>query len=213
MRRRDFVRALGGAVFAWPFVARAQQPDEVRRIGVLVNTAADDPENQTNVAAFKEVLQQLGWSEGRNLRIDYRGAGNNAEQMQAFAKELLALQPNVVLTRSTPATAAFLKQTQTIPIVFTVVSDPVGDHFVESLARPGGNATGFTNVESSLTGKWLGLLKEIAPSVKRVAFIFDPKLAAGGGSYYTGLVEASAPSFAVVPTVVPVQVLLRSSTL
>jgi putative ABC transport system substrate-binding protein len=167
------VRVLGGAVFAWPFVARAQQPDEVRRIGVLVNTAADDPENQTNVAAFKEVLKQLGWSEDRNLRIDYRGAGNNAEQMQAFAKELLALQPNVVLTRSTPATAAFLKQTQTIPIVFTVVSDPVGDHFVESLARPGGNATGFTNVESSLTGKWLGLLKEIAPGVRRVAFIYS----------------------------------------
>src|SRR5262245_5207436 len=204
MRRREFVRVLGGAAFAWPLVARAQQPGEVRRIGVLVNTAPDDPESQTSVAAFKEALQQLGWSEARNLRIDYRGAAGNAERMQALAKELLALQPHVILTRSTPVTAAFLKQTQQIPIVFTVVSDPVGDHFVESLARPGGNTTGFTNVESSLTGKWLGLLKEIAPSVKRVAFIFDPKLAAGGGSYYTGLIEASAPSFAVVPTVAPV---------
>ena len=110
----------------------------------------------------------------------------------------------MILARSTPATAAFLKQTRTIPIVFTVVSDPVGEHFVESLARPGGNATGFTNVEFSLTGKWLGLLKEIAPGIKRVAFIFDPKLAPGGGSYYTGLIEASAGSFAVVPTVAPV---------
>ena len=204
MRRREFVGVLGGAAFAWPFVARGQQPDEVRRIGVLMNTAADDPESQANVAAFKEVLQQSGWGEGRNLRIDFRGAGNNAERMQAFAKELLALQPNVVLTRSTPATAALLEQTRTIPVVFTVVSDPVGDHFVESLARPGGNATGFTNVESSLTGKWLGLLKEIAPGVKRVAFIFDPKLSPGGGSYYTSLVDASAPNFAVVPTVAPV---------
>src|SRR5215471_20968101 len=113
MRRREFITLVGG-VAAWPVGALAQQPDEVRRIGVLVNTAADDPEAQTNVAAFKQVLKQLGWSEDRNLRIDYRGAGNNAEQMQAFAKELLALQPNVVLTRSTPATAAFLKQTRTI---------------------------------------------------------------------------------------------------
>src|SRR5262249_10050533 len=203
MRRREFI-ALVGAVAACPVGALAQQPVEVRRIGVLVNTAADDPESQTSVAAFKQALQQLGWSEGHNLRIDYRGAAGNPERMQAFAKELVALQPHVILARSTPVTAAFLKQTRTIPIVFTVVSDPVGDHFVESLARPGGNATGFTNVESSLTGKWLGLLKEIAPGIKRVAFIFDPKLAAGGGSYYTGLIEASAGSFAVVPTVAPV---------
>ena len=204
MRRREFITLLGGGA-AWPLVARAQQADEVRRIGVLVNTAADDPESQTSVTAFKQALQQLGWSEGRNLRIDYRGAAGNAERMQAFAKELVALQPHVILTRSTPVTAVFLKQTRTIPIVFTVVSDPIGDHFVESLARPGGNTTGFTNVESSLTGKWLGLLKEIATGVKRVAFIFDPKLAPGGGSYYTALIDASAPSFAVEPTVAPVQ--------
>jgi ABC-type uncharacterized transport system substrate-binding protein len=124
--------------------------------------------------------------------------------MQAFAKELVALQPRVILARSTPVTAAFLEQTRTIPIVFTVVSDPVGEHFVESLARPGGNATGFTNVEFSLTGKWVGLLKEIAPGIKRVAFIFDPKLAPGRGSYYTSLIEASAASFAVAPTVAQV---------
>src|SRR5262245_10175580 len=162
MRRREFITLVGG-VAAWPVGAFAQQPDEVRRIGVLVNTAVDDPEGQTSVAAFKQALQQLGWSESRNLRIDYRGAVGDAEQIQTFAKELVALQPHVILARNTPVTAAFLKQTRTIPIVFTVVSDPVGEHFVESLARPGGNATGFTNVESSLTGKWLELLKEIAP--------------------------------------------------
>jgi putative ABC transport system substrate-binding protein len=146
-----------------------QQPDEVRRIGVLVNTAADDPEGQISIAAFKQALQQLGWSERRNLRIDYRGgAAGDAERIQMFAKELVALQPHAILARSTPVTAAFLKQTRTIAIVFTVVSDPVGEHFVESLARPGGNVTGFTYVEFSLTGKWLELLKEVAPNIKRV---------------------------------------------
>src|SRR5215470_5725666 len=201
MRRRELITLIGGSVATWPLAARAQQPDELRRIGVLVNTAADDPESQASVAAFKEALQQLGWSEGRNLRIDYRGAAGNPERMQAHAKELVGLQPQLILTRSTPVTAAVLKLTRTIPVVFTVVSDPVGDHFVESLARPGGNATGFTNVESSLTGKWLELLKEVAPRVKRVAFIFNPNLAPGGGSYYTRLIEAAAPRFAVTPTV------------
>jgi putative tryptophan/tyrosine transport system substrate-binding protein len=205
MRRREFIKIIGGTAAAWPLAARAQQPDEVRRIGVLVNTAADDPESQANVAAFKQALQQLGWSEGRNLRIDYRGAAGDADRMQALAKELVALRPHVILTRSTPVTGALLKQTRTIPIVFTVVSDPVGERFVESLARPGGNATGFTNVEFSLTGKWLELLKEIAPSVKRVAFIFNPKLAPGGGSYYTRLIETAAPRFKVTPTFAPVQ--------
>jgi len=204
MKRRQVIRLIGGAAVSWPLAVRAQQHDEVRRIGVLLNVAADDPEAQTSVAAFKQALQQLGWSEGRNLQIDFRGAAGDPERMQAFAKELVAIQPHVILTRSTPVTAALLKQTRTIPIVFTVVSDPVGEHFVESLARPGGNATGFTNVEFSLTGKWLELLKEVAPGVKRVAFIFNPKLAPGGGSYYTRLIEASAPTFAVTPTVAPV---------
>jgi len=204
MKRREVIKLIGGAAVSWPLAVRAQQHDEVRRIGVLVNVAADDPEAQTSVAAFKQALQQLGWSEGRNLQIDFRGAAGDPERMQAFAKELVAFKPHVILTRSTPVTAALLKQTRTIPIVFTVVSDPVGEHFVESLARPGGNATGFTNVEFSLTGKWLELLKEVAPGIKRVAFIFNPKLAPGGGSYYTRLIEASAPTFAVTPTVAPV---------
>jgi len=181
MRRREFITLIGGVGTSWPLVAQAQQHDEVRRIGVIVNEAADDPEAQATVAAFKQTLQQLGWNEGRNLQIDLRGAADNPERMQAFAKELIALQPHVILTRSTPVTAAVLRQTRTIPIVFTVVSDPVGERFVESLARPGGNATGFTNVEFSLTGKWLELLKEIAPRVKRVAFLFNPELAPAAG--------------------------------
>ena len=150
MRRREFITLIGSAAVC-PLAARGQQPDEVRRISVLVNTAADDPESQTSVAVLKQTLQQLGWTEGRNLRIDYRGAAGNALQMQAFAKELVALQPRVILARSTPVTAAFLEQTRTIPIVFTVVSDPVGEHFVESLARPGGNITGVTNIEPSIS--------------------------------------------------------------
>jgi putative ABC transport system substrate-binding protein len=146
----------------------------------------------------------MGWTDGRNLRIDYRWSAGNPERMQTLAKELTALQPDVLFSRSTPVTGALMKQTRTIPIVFAVVSDPVGEGFVVSLARPGGNATGFTNAESSLTGKWLGLLKEIMPSINRVAFIFDPKVAPGGGTYYTKLIESAAPSFSVVPTAAPV---------
>src|SRR5262245_60926801 len=204
MRRREVIKVIGGAAASWPLAVRAQQTDAVRRIGVVVNVAADDPEAQASLAAFKQTLQQLGWSEGRNLQIDFRGAAGDPERMQAFAKELVALRPHVILTRSTPVTAALLRQTRTIPIVFTVVSDPVGERFVESLARPSGNATGFTNVEFSLTGKWLELLKEVAPRIKRVAFIFNPKLAPGGGSYYTRLIEASAPPFAITPKVIAV---------
>ena len=203
MRRREFITLVGGAA-SWPIGALAQQPDEVRRIGVLVRTAADDPEGQTSIAAFKQALQQLSWTEGRNLRIDYRWAAGNAEQMQASAKELVAQQPDVIFCRSTPVTAALLTQTRTIPIVFVMVSDPVGERFVESLARPGGNTTGFTNVESSMAGKWLELLKEVAPNVKRIAFIFDPKVAPGGGSYYTNLIKSAAPSFTVALTATPV---------
>ena len=204
MKRREVIKLIGGAAASWPLAVRAQPHDQVRRIGVILNVAMDDSEAQTSVAALKEALQQLGWIEGRNLQVDFRGAAGDPERMQAFAKEIVALQPHLILSRSTPVTATLLKQTRTIPIVFTVVSDPVGERFVESLARPGGNATGFTNVKSSLTGKWLELLKEIAPRVKRVAFIFNPNLAPGGGSYYTRLIEASAPSFAVTPTVAPV---------
>jgi putative ABC transport system substrate-binding protein len=165
MRRRDFVTILGGAA-AWPLVARAQQPDRMRRVGVLMPLSATDPEGKAEVAAFVDQLQKRGWTVGGNLSIEYRwGAGDKA-QTEAFAKELVGLQPDVIFTRSTPATASLLKQTRTLPVVFAIVSDPVGDGFVASLARPEGNATGFTNAESSLTGKWLGLLKEVAPKTR-----------------------------------------------
>jgi putative ABC transport system substrate-binding protein len=203
MKRREVIRLIAGAAAYWPLAVRAQQTDEVRRIGVVVNVAADDPEAQASVAAFKQTLQQLGWSEGRNLQIDFRGAAGDPERMQAFAKELVALQPHVILTRSTPVTAALLRQTRTIPIVFTVVSDPVGERFVESLARPGGNATGFTNVEFSLTGKWLELLKEIAPRMTRAAVLRDPAIASGIGQF--GAVQAVAPSLGVELSAVDVR--------
>jgi ABC-type uncharacterized transport system substrate-binding protein len=180
MRRREFISLIGSVAATWPLVARAQRSDEVRRIGVLMPTAATDPPTKLQIAALVHQLQELGWSEGRNLRIDYRWADGDAERMQVFAKELVALQPHLILGRSTPVTAALLRQKRTIPIVFTMVSDPVGERYVESLARPGGNVTGFTNVEFSLTGKWLELLKEVAPNIKRVAFIFDPKVAPAG---------------------------------
>jgi putative tryptophan/tyrosine transport system substrate-binding protein len=203
MRRRDFI-TLGCSATAWPLAARAQQPNRVRRIGVLMPLSETDPEGKTELAAFAEQLQKLGWTEGGNLSIDDRWAAGDRERMEAFAKELVALQPDVIFARSTPVIAALLKETRTIPIVFAVVSAPVGEGFVASLARPGGNATGFTNAESSLTGKWLGLLKEIFPNANRIAFIFDPKTAPGGGLYYTKLIETAAPSFAVLSAALPV---------
>jgi ABC-type uncharacterized transport system substrate-binding protein len=202
MRRREFITLVGSAV-ALPLTAYAQKPDGVR-LGVLMPFATTDAQSKLDAAALVGQLKELGWTEGRNLRIDYRWAAGNAEQMQASAKELVAQQPDVIFCRSTPVTAALLKQTRTIPIVFVMVSDPVGERFVESLARPGGNVTGFTNVESSMAGKWLELLKEVAPNIKRIAFIFDPKVAPGGGSYYTNLIKSAAPSFAVALTATPV---------
>ena len=204
MRRREFITLFGLAAVTWPLAAHAQQPNMVRRIGVLMPFAETDRELKRELAAFVRQLNELGWVEDRNLRIDYRWAAGDVQRLQVMAKELVALQPDIIFTRSTPATAALLKQTHTIPVVFATVSDPVGERFVESLARPGSNVTGFTNVESSLTGKWLELLKEVAPSIKRVAFIFDPQLAPGGGSYYTSLIGASARSFAVEPTAAPI---------
>jgi putative ABC transport system substrate-binding protein len=205
MRRREFIKAMAGAAtIACPLAARAQQADRVRRVGVLMPFSQNDAAGKLELAAFAERLRELGWTDGGNLRIDHRWAAGDPERMRVLAKELVALQPDVIFTRSTPVTKAVLQQTNTIPIVFAVVSDPVGEGFVASVARPGGNATGFTNAEASLTGKWLGLLKEIKPSIDRVAFIFDPKVAPGGGSYYTNLVNAAAPAFAVKLTAIPV---------
>src|SRR5499427_2044891 len=169
MRRREFVTVLSGAAIAWPLAARAQQPDRMRRIGVVMGFAESDWEGQTFVAAFREGLQKLGWAEGRNIRIDYRWTALDKELMQRFARELVALQPDLILTQSTPATAVLLQQTRTLPIVFGLLADPIGSGFVASFSRPGGNVTGFVTMQSTMGGKWLELLKEIAPRVTRVA--------------------------------------------
>jgi len=168
MNRREFITLLGGAA-VWPLAARAQQPDQVPAIGVLMGYAEDDPETQARLAGFREGLGELGWIEGRNVRIDYRFAPWGPGQAQAFAKELIALRPNVLVGDSTPASVALSRETRAIPIVFVGVSDPVGGGLVAS-----GNTTGFTNFEPSITGKWLELLKEIAPGIVRVAFLFTP---------------------------------------
>jgi putative tryptophan/tyrosine transport system substrate-binding protein len=202
--RREFITLLGGAAAAWPLAARAQQSDQVRRVGMLIGYAENDPETKARVAAFREELERLGWTEGRNVRIDYRFAPASPDQARLFAKELVALRPNVLVGNSTPASVALLRETRTIPLVFVGVSDPVGSGLVASIARPGGNTTGFTNFEPSLTGKWLELLKEIAPGIVRVAVIFNPKTAPGGGSFFLGPFEAVARSFAVEPIAAPV---------
>jgi putative ABC transport system substrate-binding protein len=175
VRRREFITLLGGAAAAWPLAARAQQPERKRRIGVLMAHAENDAEFHDYLSAFREGLQKLGWTEGRNIQIGSRwGALDDAEARQRSAKELLALQPELILTQNTPPTASMLEQTRTIPVVFVIVADPVGSGFVQSLARPGANATGFTIMEPTIAGKWLELLKEIAPRVNRAAFLFNP---------------------------------------
>jgi putative ABC transport system substrate-binding protein len=202
MRRREFIIVLGGAV-TWPLAAHAQQHDRMRRIGVLMSASENDPEYQAYLAAFREGLQKRGWAEGRNIRIDYRWAAQDMEAMQRFAKELVALQPELVLSSTTPTTAALLQQTRTIPIIFANVADPVGSGFVATVPRPGGNVTGFINTEASLGGKWLELLKEIAPRVARVAFLFNPATAPYA-EYYLNPFKAAAASFAVEATAAPV---------
>jgi putative ABC transport system substrate-binding protein len=174
MRRREFITLLGGTAI-WPLTAHAQQPDRMRRIGVLMAHADSDPEFQDYVAAFREGLQKLGWTEGRNIRLDFRwGALDDSELRQRSAKELIALKPDLIVTQNTPPTAAMLQQTRAIPIIFVIVADPVGSSFVKSLARPGGNATGFAIMEPTTVGKWAELLKEIAPGVNRAAILFNP---------------------------------------
>jgi putative ABC transport system substrate-binding protein len=194
MKRRDFITLLGGAV-AWPLAAHAQQPERMRRIGVLIPYAADDPEGQARIAAFLQGLQQLGWTEGRNVRIDYRWSAGDADRARRYAAELVALAPDVILASGTSTVGPLLQATRTVPIVFPVIGDPVGAGFVDSLARPGGNATGFMSREYSLSGKWLELLKEIAPSVTRVAVLRDAALS--GGPVQFGVIQAVAPSLRV----------------
>jgi putative ABC transport system substrate-binding protein len=204
MRRREFIALLGGAAVVWPLAARAQQPDGMRRIGVLSGYAESDREGQAFVAGFREGLQKLGWTEGRNIRIDIRWATPDAALRQRFAKELVALQPDLILSNNTPTTATLLQQTRTIPIVFASASDPVGSGFVASFQRPGGNVTGFTNIEPTMVGKWLELLKEIAPRVARVAFLFNPATAPYA-EYYLSPFKAAAAFFGVEAIAAPVR--------
>jgi putative ABC transport system substrate-binding protein len=197
MRRRDFITALGGmAAAAWPIAVRAQQQSErVRRIGVLVPFGENHPVAQARVAAFLQGLQQLGWIEGRNVRIDYRWSPVDADRTRKSATELIALEPDVVMAFTSAAVAPMRQATSTVPIVFAVVADPVGAGYVESLARPGGNVTGFAAQEYAVSGKWIELLKELVPHLTRVAVLRDSAIAAGPGQF--GALQALAPSFGI----------------
>jgi len=193
MRRREFITFLSGAAAAWPSVAHAQQPDRMRRIGVLMNAAADDPEGQARLAAFVQGLQELGWTDGRNVQIDYRWGAGDADRFRRYAAELVVFAPDVILAGGGPAMAALQQATRDLPIVFALVSDPVGSGYVASLARPGGNATGFASTEFGISGKWVELLKEMAPRVTRVAVFRDASTALGIGQL--GAIQSAAPAF------------------
>jgi putative ABC transport system substrate-binding protein len=193
IRRREFITLLGGVAAAWPLAARAQQGERMRRIGVLMNLAADDPEGQARIVAFVQGLQQSGWTDGHNVRIDTRWAAGDAARFQRYAEELLALAPDVILASATPSVQALQHATRTVPIVFANVGDPVGMGLVASLARPGGNTTGFSFFEFGFGAKWLELLKEIAPGVTRVAVLRDLTI----GPAQLSAIQAVAPSFGV----------------
>ena len=201
MRRREFISLLG-SIAVWPLAARGQQ-DRMRRIGVLIAFAESDHEAQSWVAALREELRKLGWTDGRNIEIDTRWAAADVDSMKQYAKELVALQPDLMVTSSTPATAAMLQQTDTIPIIFVLVADPVGSGFVASLPRPGGNVTGFTPIVGSLGGKWVELLKEIAPRIARVTLMFNPPTATFVEGYLSPF-KVAAASFGAEAVIAPV---------
>jgi len=193
MRRREFIQIIGGAVAVWPLAAYAQQGERMRRVGVLfAGAAADDPDGQVRSGAFLQELQRLGWTDGRNIQIDHRWGAGNPDNMRKYAAELVALAPDVILASGTATVGVLLQATRTVPIVFAQVTDPVGAGFIESLARPGGNATGFVLFEYSISGKWLELLKEIAPRVTRAAVIRDPEQTAGTAQF--AVIQSVAPS-------------------
>ncbi len=204
MRRREFVTLLGAAAIASSRDVLAQRTERVRHIGVLVNLAESDPEGRSRVMAFRRGLDELGWTEGRNLQVEYRWAVGSADRVRALAKELVERQPDLIACETTPGVAAVLQKTRTIPIVFVNVADPVGSGFVASLARPGGKVTGFTNFDIALGTKWLELLKQLAPRVTRVACIFNPDTAPGRGLFFVRPMEAAAPSFAIELTHAPI---------
>jgi putative ABC transport system substrate-binding protein len=196
MRRREFIAVVGGGLAGWPLVARAQRLEQIRKIGVLVNFPSEDPEGQARVKAFAQTLQKLGWMEGNNIRTETRWASDDANRYHRYSEELVALAPDVILASGTPSVAALQRITHNIPIVFAVVIDPVGAGFVTSLARPAGNTTGFTSFEYSISGKWLELLKEIAPNLTRVAVVREP-MAAGIGQFAAIQTMALASSSSV----------------
>jgi ABC-type uncharacterized transport system substrate-binding protein len=202
MRRREFISLLGGALTAWPFAAQAQQREQMRRIGVLIGFAESDPDVQSWLAAFRGALAKLGWTEGSNLRIELRWAGD-PDRMKTFAKELVDLRPDAILSVTTPVTGALVRETQTIPIVIATVADPISSGFVTNLGRPGGNVTGFALYEPSMGGKWLELLKRIAPGVTRVALLFNPTTSVPI-KFYMASIEDAASSFAVQTSTAPV---------
>jgi putative tryptophan/tyrosine transport system substrate-binding protein len=194
LKRRDFITLLGGAAVAWPLPARAQQTSGLRRIGVLVTLAADDPESQARIGAFLQGLQEYGWAIGRNVRIDYRWAAAESGSLPGYAAELVALAPDVILANANPSVWALQRVTRTLPIVFVAATEPVGSGLVESMARPGGNATGFASAEFGTSAKWLELLKDIVPGVTRAAVLQD---APSGGASQFAAIQAVAPSFGV----------------
>ena len=204
MKRRGFITLIGGAAAAWPLAARAQQPGRLRSVGVLMGIAEDNPEGQAWVSTFRQALREWGWMEGRNVRIDLRWASGDLATMRAHAAELVKQQCEVIVTHASPATTAVRQETRTVPNVFVVVNDPVSSGFVESIPRPGGNSTGFTNFELSIGGKWLELLKEVSPNITRIALLLNPETYPGGAS---GLlirsIETAAPSFGVALVVTP----------
>ncbi len=204
MRRRDLIALLGGAAAPWPLKVRAQQPDPARRVGALMGVPASDPEAQAFFSAFTQALDKMGWTAGSTVQMDVRWASGEVDRIRMRAKELVALRPDVILSYGTAVTAVLQKETQTVPIVFVIVSDPVGSGFVASLPRPGGNITGFINLEGQLGGKWLDLLTEIAPTIKRAAGISNPDTGARRGSYYWPSFKAAALSRKVEPISSPV---------
>jgi ABC-type uncharacterized transport system substrate-binding protein len=195
MNRREFITLLGGAAASWPLGARAQQAERMRRVGVLVGSAEDESDIRARLAGFRQGLEKLGWSEGRNVRIDARFAAGRPDQFPVLAKELVALQPDVILAHSPPIAAALQRENRAIPIVFVSISDPIGAGFVSSLARPGGNITGMLQYEAGIAGKWLAMLKEIAPSLGRVILLANPKTTAF--NYFQHSAELLAPSLAI----------------
>jgi putative tryptophan/tyrosine transport system substrate-binding protein len=205
MRRRDFISLLGSTAAAWPLAARAQQHERIRRIGAIMGFRENDSEGSLWLSSFTRALFELGWTEGRNVRIDVRWSASNVEREQMLARELVALQPDVILAHGTPVTAALKRETTTIPIVFGAVADPVGEGFVEGLNRPGRNITGFLFSEAGIGGKWVELLKEIAPDLKQVAMLFNPETAPGRGSHYLASFEDAARSLKVKAFTAPVR--------